>query len=71
MKVDNGNLVLTRRLQESIKITLDESIDPMTPVGNILGEIMITPVEFHGKQIRLKINANKNLSVIRTELIES
>ena len=65
-----GNLVLTRRLHESIRISLDESIDPMTPIGEILDEIIITPVGFHGKQIKLIINANKNLSIMRTELID-
>ena len=65
-----GNLVLTRRLHESIIISLDKSIDPMTPIGEILDEIMITPVGIKGTQIKLFINANKKLSVMRAELIK-
>ena len=66
----NGNLILTRRLNESITISLKEHIDPMTPIGEILDVIMITPVGLHGNQIRLCINANRKISVMRTELLE-
>ena len=65
-----GNLVLTRNVGQSISITPHESIDPMTPIGEIFDEILITPVRIQGGQIKIIINADRKLSIIRTELIK-
>lgn len=65
-----GNLVLTRHVGQSISITTNKNISPMTPIGEVLDEILITPVRIRGGQIKIIINADRNLSVMRTELID-
>ena len=53
------SLALTRRPGESITINTDS------------GEITITVSEVNGQQVRLAINADKSVSIVRSELLET
>ena len=63
-----GSLTLSRRVNESVEITLNNDIDPTTPVGEILDKIIITPTKVEGNSVKINFQANKSLSISRTEL---
>lgn len=64
-----GCLVVGRRINESVTLKLDENIDPKTPVGDVFGEIEVNLTEISHHQIKLMIRASKNISIVRTELL--
>lgn len=64
-------LILTRRPGDGLTIRLDPSIDPDTPVGELLGDagIHFTVTESRRRQVRIGISAPPEFAVLRDELI--
>ena len=63
-------LILTRREGESLTLTLDSSIDPATPAGQLFasGPVVITVRRLRGGMVRLGVAADPRLIVLRSEL---
>ena len=64
-------LILTRRPGEGLTIRLDPSIDPSTPIGEILGQagIHVRVVAGRSNQVRVGIDAPAELVILRDELV--
>ena len=64
-------LILTRRPGEGLTIGLDPSVDPRTPMGEILGQagIRVRVVAGRSNQVRVGIDAPSELVILRDELI--
>ena len=69
LKNKPGRLVLTRRINESFILKLDENIDPQTPIGDVFDEVVITLNEINHSQAKFMISANQSISILRSELI--
>lgn len=52
--MSNGNLIVTRRPNESIQIGSD---------------VVVTVLAIHGNQVRISIRAPKDVHIVRTELL--
>lgn len=64
-------LILTRRTDESIILTVSDDIDPATPISEVLNHpIEITPLGIKGNQIRLGIDAPDGITILREEISE-
>ena len=63
-------LVLTRHEDESLTITLDSGIDPMTPACELFagGLLVITVLHHRGGMVRLGAAADSRLTALRAEL---
>lgn len=63
-------LILTRRPNESIILSLSDDIDPKTPISEIFSQsIEITPLGIKGNQVRLGINAPDGITILREEIV--
>jgi sRNA-binding carbon storage regulator CsrA len=64
-------LILTRRPGEGLTIRLDPSVDPATPIGELLGgdELRIRVTSRRGDQVRLAIDAPAELLILRDEIM--
>ena len=64
-------LVLSRREGESLTLSLDPHIDPMTPACDLFagGPLVITVLRHRGGMVRLGVAADSRLTVLRAELI--
>ena len=69
LKNKPGRLVLTRRINESFILKLDDNIDPQTPIGDVFDEVVITLNEINHSQAKFMISANQSISILRSELI--
>lgn len=57
-------LVFRRKLNEAFSITLGESIDPQTPVGELLFEpIQIGVLRLSDKRVKLCVHAHEALEI--------
>lgn len=64
-------LILTRRPDESIVLSISEDIDPTTPISEVLNHpIEITPLGIKGNQIKLGIHAPDGITILREEISE-
>lgn len=63
-------LILTRKPSQSIVIDLIEGLDPQTPVGELFaqGPIEILVSEVRSGQVRLGVQADPRLRILRDEL---
>ena len=63
-------LILTRRIGQRLLIEPLHGLDPATPVGELFreGPIVITVCRVDCQQVRLGIDADANLLVVRQEL---
>ena len=63
-------LILSRREGESLTISLDSDIDPMTPACELFagGPLVITVGRIRGRMVRLSVAADPRLTVLRSEL---
>jgi sRNA-binding carbon storage regulator CsrA len=64
-------LLLTRRPGDGLTIRLDPSIDPDTPIGELLGKtgIHLTVTQSRRRQVRIGITAPPEFAVLRDELM--
>lgn len=64
-------LMLSRRLGEALQIELGEDTAPSTTIGELFraGPIEITVTQIVGSRVKLGIQADRRLVVLRTELI--
>lgn len=69
LKNKPGRLVLSRRINESFILKLDENIDPQTPIGDVFDEVIITLNEINHSQVKFMVSANQSISILRSELI--
>lgn len=66
-----GNLILTRRPGDTIRLTVDPTVDPQEALRWLLEEgIDIEVAEILGERVRLAIRAPDELRVMRGELVE-
>lgn len=65
-------LVLTRKLGESIRITLSDDISPEMTVAELFssGQIEIHYIEYNDTQIKVGISAPLELKILRSELAD-
>ena len=65
-------LILTRKPGELITIRHDLSLDPATPVGDLFldGPIEIGIVRVNGCQVKIGIQADPRLHILRAELYD-
>ena len=63
-------LILSRGEGESLTISLDSNIDPMTPAGELFANepLVITVRRIRGGMVRLGVAADPRLTVLRSEL---
>lgn len=63
-------LIITRTVGQMIRIELDPTLDPETPVGRIFaqGPIEIMVAQARGAQIRLGITAPEAFAILRDEV---
>ena len=63
-------LKLSRKIGESLVLSLSNDIDPSTPVGEVLAEpIIIKLLDRDGKQYKIGIEAPLSINVLRDELV--
>ena len=63
-------LILKRKLGERVRIELDPRLDPATPVSALFeqGGIEIVVSEVHSQYVKLGIEADPRLVILRDEL---
>ena len=66
-------LILTRTSEQSIIFTLDESIDPQTPIGEIFEdfgiEFLVSEINSH--TVKLGVIAPASIKILRAELLDA
>ncbi|HEY8553535.1 MAG TPA: carbon storage regulator [Burkholderiales bacterium] len=62
-------LIITRRVGQAVRIELDPSVDPRTPVGHVFaqGAIEIMVAQTRGAYVRLGVAAPACLSILRAD----
>ena len=68
MPGNKGKLVIARGSNDSFILRLSDRIDPTTPISEVFDEIKITLGDICPSQVKLLIEADKSISIIRTEL---
>jgi len=64
-------LTFTRKKGESIILTLDPSIDPDTPISEVLsGQIQVKIDRTGAYSVKISIDAPRAIQVMRNELVE-
>ena len=65
-------LTLSRRVNESLFITISKEIDPSTPISEFFksGPIEIYLSETQGNQAKIGIQADNAFNIIRSELMD-
>ena len=65
-------LTLTRKENQSIILTLDDSVDPSMTVGELFanGQIELVISEISGSRVKVNIDAPQELHIVRTELLD-
>ncbi len=65
-------LILTRKRGELITIRYDLALDPATPVGDLFvdGPIEIGVVRVYGSNVKIGIQADPRLHILRAELAD-
>lgn len=65
-------LILTRRPRQLIRIAPHPSLDPSTPIGELFrnGPIVIAITDMHRQQVKIGIQADSRLLILREELCD-
>jgi len=65
-------LTLSRKENQSLIITLNDSVDPSMTVGELfaIGKIKIVIGDISGSQVKLNIDAPREFQIYRAELLE-
>ncbi len=65
-------LVLTRRPGEAIRIAPSKSLDPKTTVAELFaaGPIEVFVGNIEGRQVKIGIQADRRLVILRDELVD-
>jgi sRNA-binding carbon storage regulator CsrA len=65
-------LIITRRVSQSFIIVPDPGLDPATPIGELFqqGPIKVLVAQVHGTRVKLSIDADERLLILREELCE-
>ena len=65
-------LVITRRVSESFIILPDPGLDAATPIGELFRQrpIEVSIVQVSGTRVKLSINADHRLLILRKELCD-
>ena len=63
-------LMIARREGESLYISLDQSVDPSTPVGEVFTRPILVKIdELRSNQAALAIDAPELINIVREELL--
>ena len=65
-------LVLSRRIEESLIVQPAEGIDPAMTVAELFqnGPVVLHVLATNGNQVRLGVEAPKELNIVRNELLD-
>ena len=65
-------LVLSRRIEESLIVQPAEDIDPAMTVAELFqnGPVVLHVLATNGNQVRLGVEAPKELNIVRNELLD-
>ena len=65
-------LIISRKKEQSIFLSLDESVDPQTPIGDVFSgqDIEVFISDINSKTVKLGIVAPECMAVHRNELVE-